>query len=172
MCIKLKMCLFLAMDESSFIPTRCAQFKKDAPDSFECVHFSDRNRKTKKQNAGNNKLKTDENVNDEVDIKKLKREVVKYGLTGFSAKKKQAAKIEMAVRLGAKPPPNKYLNYKELKVEKQKLTKEREEEQQLLNAGKTAGVANDKGKKFLLLKKRKEMKRNNILESYGKVKVS
>ncbi|KOB70701.1 Uncharacterized protein OBRU01_14943 [Operophtera brumata] len=50
----------------------------------------------------------------DLELKKIRHEVVKFGMSGFDANKKQEAKIALAVSLGAKPPRKPYINYKEL----------------------------------------------------------
>lgn len=153
----------------SFVKTKCAELRKDAAASFECVVFEDKRKSGVGRNSSSKK-----NINNpmasssDVDIRRVKREVIKFGLTGFDAKAKQEAKIEHAIRLGAKPPKKKFVNYKELKAEKARQLQEAEEKKKLMDAGKVKGVSNDKGKKYLALKKRKD----NILQDYGKVSSS
>ncbi|XP_047115286.1 uncharacterized protein C1orf131 [Schistocerca piceifrons] len=157
------------VDELSFVKTKCAELRKDAAASFECVVFEDKRKGVVGRNSSSKKNAKKSVLNSsDIDIRRVKREVIKFGLSGFDAKTKQEAKIEQAIRLGAKPPKKKYVNYKELKAEKARQLQEAEEKKKLMDAGKIKGVSSDKGKKYLAIKKRKD----NILQAYGKVSSS
>ncbi|KAK4301283.1 hypothetical protein Pmani_026567 [Petrolisthes manimaculis] len=70
--------------------------------------------------------------NSTMDVKLMKRvryDVFKLGMSGFNKKEKEDARIALAIKLGAKPPKNKAISYKEL-VEKKKEEKKKFEEEQ------------------------------------------
>ncbi|KAH3797763.1 uncharacterized protein C1orf131 homolog isoform X2 [Dreissena polymorpha] len=50
---------------------------------------------------------------DEFDMKQARFEVRKYGIAGFQGDQKEEAMTALLIKLGAKPPKNKYVNYKE-----------------------------------------------------------
>ncbi|CAN7994334.1 unnamed protein product [Ixodes hexagonus] len=50
----------------------------------------------------------------ELNFRKAKFDVIKFGIKGLEKPKQVEAKIALAVQLGAKPPKNKYVNYKQL----------------------------------------------------------
>jgi hypothetical protein len=69
--------------------------------------------------------------NENMSLKQAKFDVFKFGIKGFGKEDQENAKIQMAVKLGAAPPKNKCVNYKELinlknqeKLEKEQLLKE------------------------------------------------
>ena len=75
----------------------------------------------------------------------------------------------LILNIGAKPPKNKFINYKKLKEEKKLEILREQKRLRLQQLGKTKlGMSNAKGKTFD--KKRKRDK--NILTKYGKAKVS
>lgn len=55
--------------------------------------------KMNKKNKDNKQKKKD----DELDMNKLRHEVFKFGLKGFDNKTHKEARIELAIKLGAKP---------------------------------------------------------------------
>ncbi|GLV31091.1 hypothetical protein CBL_12164 [Carabus blaptoides fortunei] len=101
----------------------------------------------------------------EVDMKRARHEVLKFGMSGFDPEKKEEAKVKLAITLGAKPPKNKYKNYKQLQADKirsREVEKQRLDFQQL---GKNQlGKSNAKGKFF----KKRNKEKGSLLEGYGK----
>jgi len=77
---------------------------------------------TKKKNKSD---KADGESNLEIDLKRARQEVHRFGIKGLEQTDKQAAVLEMLIKLGAKAPKKQYVNYKELivakKAEKEKL---------------------------------------------------
>uniref|UniRef100_L7LZE0 Uncharacterized protein n=1 Tax=Rhipicephalus pulchellus TaxID=72859 RepID=L7LZE0_RHIPC len=69
----------------------------------------------------------------EISFKKARHDVLKFGIKGLDKPKQEEAKIALAVQLGAKPPKNSYLNYKEL-VNDRKEKKVKEREERIMNA--------------------------------------
>lgn len=75
-------------------------------------------------------------ITGEEDMKKLRFEVMKFGMTGFQKKKQEDERINLAIRLGAKPPKNKAVNYKQLiEIRKEEKRKELEEQKAKQEAG-------------------------------------
>lgn len=72
---------------------------------------------------------------DEKAEKRMRYDVFKFGMNGFHRKKKEDARVSLAIKLGAKPPKNKAVNYKILmamkKEEKEKEIQEREMKQKM-----------------------------------------
>ncbi|KAG7154480.1 hypothetical protein Hamer_G018231 [Homarus americanus] len=67
-------------------------------------------------------------VLDEKELKRVRYDVFKLGMSGFNKEKIQDTRLALAIKLGAKPPKNKAINYKDLlkmkKEEKQKMLEE------------------------------------------------
>ncbi|GJQ88254.1 hypothetical protein Trydic_g13242 [Trypoxylus dichotomus] len=107
-----------------------------------------------------------ETVN-EIDMKRARFEVIKFGMSGFDKQRKEKAKVQLAVKLGAKPPKQKYKNYKVIlktkKIEKNQEAKLKQKQQQ----PKAQNMKISTFKKDID-KKRKQEK--GILNIYGKVK--
>ncbi|ESO07204.1 hypothetical protein HELRODRAFT_170515 [Helobdella robusta] len=84
-------------------------------------------RKEKKDKKNKEKVKKSKI---EFDLKKAKMEVLQLGLKGLASDEKEDATVRMLTKLGAKPPKNKAVNYKEFlakkQSEKQNLLKEQE----------------------------------------------
>lgn len=132
----------------SLIMTKAALALKNAESNFKFVKFEAH--KPKKKKATENVETVDSKADaikfskNDLELKRIRHEVVKFGMSGFDANKKQEAKIALAVSLGksiflcmivdslvhkhlqlpififalsfpgAKPPPKPYINYKEL----------------------------------------------------------
>lgn len=85
----------------------------------EVVVFAEPGKKRKKDNVqSESKELTYKNDNDdedkpEFDLKRARFEVRKFGIKGFHGDQKKEAMTALLVKLGAKPPKNKYHNYKE-----------------------------------------------------------
>lgn len=69
----------------------------------------------------------------QIDFRKAKYDVIKFGIKGLEKPAQEEAKVALAVQLGAKPPKNKYVNYKEL-IEERKRRKALAVEQRETNA--------------------------------------
>ncbi|XP_076316277.1 40S small subunit processome assembly factor 1-like [Tachypleus tridentatus] len=68
----------------------------------------------------------------ELDLQKARYEVLKFGISGFEKQRKEEAEIALAIKLGAKPPKNQYVNYKQL-IEERKQKKTETNEQSTVN---------------------------------------
>ncbi|CAK1599427.1 unnamed protein product [Parnassius mnemosyne] len=151
----------------SIVLTKAALALKNAESNFKVVKFESYKSK-KKEPVENEESKTasDNQVmhsKKDLDLKKIRHEVVKFGMSGFDGTKKEEAKIALAVSLGAKPPKREYINYKEL-MQKRKEEKLKQKEERQLMISKT--VLKSCGKK-----KRKGINNDvgHFLSNYGKV---
>ncbi|CAG9823094.1 unnamed protein product [Phaedon cochleariae] len=102
------------------------------------------------------------------DIKRAKQEVIKFGTSGFDSQKKEEAKINLLIKLGAKPPKNKNQNYKLLLTEKKKKKEAELKLETFQQLGKNKfGKSNAKGKSF---DRKRRKGKGDLLDIYGKVK--
>jgi hypothetical protein len=153
------------MEELTRIPTRCSKLQNiDASNIHVVVH---KNKKTGSSVRCAYVDHLEDKVDTkELDMKKVRYEVFKFGMSGFKPEKKEEVKVALAVKLGALPPKNKSYNYKEYKLMKEKQLKGQLEQQKLLAIGKTAtGKASTKGKKKFVNRKGRH---SGILDPYGK----
>lgn len=127
----------MALNELNIIPTKAALAKKSlSQHEFKCTTFE--SHKPKQKSLTNKKSNSVEKPSNIFDIKRSKHEVFKFGTSGLESKDKEVAKIALAMKLGAKPSKNKYVNYKDLLAEKRvQLDRERESEA-LSRMGKNA----------------------------------
>uniref|UniRef100_A0A1E1WAZ5 Uncharacterized protein n=1 Tax=Pectinophora gossypiella TaxID=13191 RepID=A0A1E1WAZ5_PECGO len=149
----------------SLIKTKAALALKDAESNFQVVKFEahkPKKRKVLEDDKNDYKGQAPYSKKD-LDLKKIRHEVVKYGMSGFDGSRKEEAKIALAVSLGAKPPKREYVNYKELmQKRKQEKLKEKEEKQQMI----AKSILHSVGKKK---KKGPAHDVGHLLSSYGKV---
>ena len=153
-----------------FIVTRCVKNKNQALKNFTSVAYEAPKKKKTKTSIDQKEFKPEISEDEkppmdlrkqqEIEMKRARFEVIKFGMTGLKKKKAQEAKIALAVSLGAKPPRNKKKNYKEILNEK-KLQKVKEERQKT-TSGLTQSLKKPK-------KRRKFNKESGILGVYGKV---
>ncbi|XP_022905809.1 uncharacterized protein C1orf131 homolog [Onthophagus taurus] len=152
-----------------FIPTKGSQIKEHPTDNFKVIKYESHKPKRKNdtyKEAVEEKLDIKAN---ELNIKRAKFEIMKFGMSGFDQQKKEEAKIQLAIKLGAKPPKNKYRNYKELIEEKKREKLEEEKTIKLQQSGKNKmGKSIAKGKSFDR-KRRKGKETKGLLDVYGKV---
>ncbi|KAJ8734286.1 hypothetical protein PYW07_014837 [Mythimna separata] len=147
----------------SLILTKAALALKNPDTNFQYIKFEAHKAKKKPvaESSGKSDLRP-ENHSKDLDLKKIRHEVVKFGMSGFDPTKKEEARIALAVSLGAKPPKKEYLNYKELmQKRKQEKIKETEEKQQM----RSKSVLQTAGKK----KKKANNDVGHFLSGYGKV---
>ncbi|EEZ98488.1 hypothetical protein TcasGA2_TC000985 [Tribolium castaneum] len=154
------------MISEDFIPTRGSLKKGTQSIDFKSVSFeSYKPKKQEKIEISNEKPQNKKS--EDFNIRRAKHEIVKFGMSGFDPEKKEEAKIQLAIKLGAKPKKNKYKNYKLLKEERAKLKQEEKTKAQFQQLGKNAiGKSTAKGKGFD--RKRKKAK-GGLLDVYGKV---
>ncbi|KAL0109451.1 hypothetical protein PUN28_014489 [Cardiocondyla obscurior] len=152
-----------------FVPTRGSQVKQAATSSYVSVNYKAPKKKLKyTENSDNNedistvkKTQVEQRQEQEKEMKKLRYEIIKFGMSGFEKPKARKAKVELAISLGAKPPKNKRINYKSLKT-RQKIEKEKAKEKEENKSGLTSSLVKSKSKKT-------RKKDSGILHIYGKV---
>ncbi|XP_054008257.1 uncharacterized protein C1orf131 homolog [Hylaeus anthracinus] len=152
-----------------FIATRVSKMKKGAPKEFISVNYVGPKKKMKKNVCLQENMEKgtkedtyiDRKKKQELEMKRVRYEVMKFGMSGLEKSEANKAKIELIINLGAKPPKNQNINYKELKN-----TKMREKE---MNKKKEHAS----GLKGSMVKhkttKTRKKKSDGILEVYGKV---
>ncbi|XP_072935268.1 40S small subunit processome assembly factor 1 [Epargyreus clarus] len=148
----------------SLVLTKAALAAKDAQSNFQVVKFE--SYKSKKKEKSENVEQTVQKrpgTQKDMDLKRIRHEIVRFGMSGFDATKKEEAKIALAVSLGAKPPKKEYVNYKELMAKRKEEKQKKEEEKQSMisksilqrvSKKKKKGPGNDVG---------------HFLSNYGKV---
>ncbi|XP_041973762.1 uncharacterized protein C1orf131-like [Aricia agestis] len=147
----------------SLIVTKAALALKNAESNFEVVKYESHKPKKKALESKDTPESSDKVARKkELDLKRVRHEIVKFGMSGFDATKKEEAKIALAVSLGAKPPKREYVNYKDLMANRKK-EKEKEKQEKQLMMAKT--VFANKTKK----KKSQNNDVGHLLSSYGKV---
>lgn len=87
------------MDE--FIPTRASMAKKSNATDIQVVSYESHKPKAKTVKQSKEVYKPNEFSNDVgFDIKEAKHEVIKFGMSGFTGKRKEKAKMQLAIKLG------------------------------------------------------------------------
>lgn len=162
-----------------FIPTLVSKVKKDAIKGFVSVNYKKPTKKRKDNvtkseedevrnkvpnsrfNVANNKLEEDrdEKKEQEREMKRIRYEVMKFGMSGFEKLKAEEAKVDLAISLGAKPPKKKGINYKELKEKRKNNTEQRVKHV----SGLDKSLVKHRSKKI------RKKNSNDILGVYGKV---
>ncbi|KAK0085882.1 hypothetical protein PV325_004276 [Microctonus aethiopoides] len=160
---------------SEFVMTRAAQAKKSCQENFVTVTYTAPKKKNSINNTesikstlgdklgkfNSNSGKIDQNREHELEMKRLRWDVMKFGSSGFKGVAKHKAKVALAIELGAQPPKNRRQNYKKLLLRKSKLKK--------------AAAENEKNKSGLSeslkkpMKDKKTRKESGLLNLYGKV---
>lgn len=83
----------------SLILTKAALALKNAENNFQVVKF-EAHKPKKKQVDNKLESKQIDNSKKDLDLKKIRHEIVKFGMSGFDPTKKKEAKIALAVSLG------------------------------------------------------------------------
>lgn len=85
----------------SIVLTKAALALKNAESNFQVVKF-EAHKPKKKQNEEESKNDPKQTVpsKKDLDLKKIRHEIVKFGMSGFDTTKKEEAKIALAVSLG------------------------------------------------------------------------
>ncbi|XP_057324759.1 uncharacterized protein C1orf131 homolog [Microplitis mediator] len=148
---------------SGFVMTRAAQVKKNAQENFVAVTYTAPKKKIKKTGDAVNKINEpqDKEEDQEKEMKRLRWDVMKFGSSGFEGAAKHKAKVALAISLGAKPPKNRRMNYKNLKLKRSREKEEAAKEQE-----HQSGLASSLKK---TMKKKRVRKETGILDVYGKV---
>lgn len=156
-----------------FVPTRAVRAKKGAEEKFQSVTYTAYKKKEKSTDDLTKKISKDEEEarllprsereerarrKQELEMKRVRHDIIKFGMSGFDKEKAQEAKVALAVTLGAKPPKNKAKNYKDLKLEK----KEKGKGEIKIASGVTSSLKKHKSKNV-------KKKDTGILKIYGKV---
>ncbi|XP_044015560.1 uncharacterized protein C1orf131 homolog [Aphidius gifuensis] len=153
-----------------FVMTKGARDKQNIVENFVSVTHSSYKKKPKQQNDDINKFKLNKNDNDDIDprrkqeieMKRLRWDIMKFGSSGFDKTTKNKAKVELAISLGAIPPKNRAQNYKRLQ-QNRKLEKTKEKETPERQSGVRRSLKSTK------TKKKRVKKDTGILGVYGKV---
>lgn len=160
--------------ELDIVPTRAMRLQTATQSSVKATVFE--SYKSKKSaltpNLKGRPAGTSTNASESVpefDLKRAKHEVLNFGISGFDSKDKHAAKLALAIRLGAKPPKNSYTNYKDLLVEKKKQQTEAAEQSAFRQIGKNSQGAASVTYKKLHSARRKKKLQGQIDRHYGVV---
>ncbi|KAK2584520.1 hypothetical protein KPH14_006891 [Odynerus spinipes] len=108
----------------------------------------------------NTNTQLDRRKQQELEMKRARYDVIKFGISGFEAAKAKEAKVALAIKLGAKPPKKPSLNYKVLKVERKKEAAATKDNEQV--SGLSQSMVKHKNRN-------KHKKNSGILGMYGKV---
>lgn len=157
-----------------FIPTRGSVTKRKTDADFIFVDY--KSYKSKKNEKTSFPQTTPTKTGDEskdasinvFNIKKVKHEVVQFGMTGFTNKERKEARVELAIKLGAKPERRKCINYKRLKQQKEAEKEQLKHQTDFFQLGKNMGVSTAKIKGF----GKKTKAKTGIINEYGVVRVS
>ncbi|XP_043577974.1 uncharacterized protein C1orf131 homolog [Bombus pyrosoma] len=160
-----------------FIPTRVSKIKTDVVNEFVSVNYEKPKKRISTieskenndvENSRFNVTKNEQNENDEkrkqeLEMKRVRYEVMKFGMSGFKGAKAEEAEIALAISLGAKPPKKKGINYKILQ-RKRKGEKKRRQNDVTRASGLERSLINHKNKKA-----RWKRGSDGLLNVYGKV---
>lgn len=160
-----------------FIPTRVSKIKQDVVKEFVSVNYEKPKKRIKTieskenndvENSKFNVTKNERNENDEkrkqeLEMKRVRYEVMKFGMSGFKGAKAEEAEMALAISLGAKPPKKKAINYKILQ-RKRKGEKKTRQNDVTHASGLERSLINHKNKKA-----RWKRGSDGLLNVYGKV---
>lgn len=90
----------MSTDALAFIPTKSSLLKRKAPSEFQVVTFESHKPKAKKAPAESLQDNTRQSKPNELDMKRARHEVLKFGMSGFDPEKKEEAKVKLAISLG------------------------------------------------------------------------
>lgn len=155
------------------VPTRAMRLQKpEAASEFKAVVFEAHKSKQKsgvRRTNDSNKSKS-KNEDDALDMKRVRHEVFNFGISGYNFQDQQKAKIALAVKLGAKPPKNKYQNYKELQEAKKQAKEKEKEEAYIRTVGKnSAGMATVSCNKLVDRYAKKRSKKQRSANAVGEL---
>ena len=128
----------------------------------EVVTFVDHKKRNKSKQAGDTGISNADERGSvanrkEITMKEARFQVFKFGVSGMDKKSKEEANTALAVRLGAKPERNKFLDYKDLKEER-KLEKEEKEMMEEERKRSLQGVRKSSNTNGLAIKKGSNLK--------------
>lgn len=151
-----------------FVMTRGARQKQNVEEDFVSITHERHKKKPKKEKSDLTGKKNDENSNidpkrqQEIEMKRLRWDIMKFGTSGFDKKKQKSAKLDLLLSLGARPPKNGCMHIKKLQ-EIRKREKIRENKP-VRDSGAAGSL-----KKIRKPKKKREKKDSGILGVYGTV---
>nr|CAH7718022.1 unnamed protein product [Callosobruchus chinensis] len=155
----------MSKKDLGMIPTKASLKGKTQLDFQVTSHISHKPRKGITADNIAESAISDEKNTKVYSIKRLKQEIKSFTLQ--NAENKREAKLQLAIKLGAKPPKNKYTNYKTLVKEKQKQKRKEMKAAAFQQLGKNShGRCNAKGKSF---DRKRKKEKGGILDIYGKV---
>lgn len=121
------------------VPTRAMLLqKKEAETQFKAVVHESHKAKKRTPKTAALKRSAGDKDDDGVDMKRMKNEVINFGLSGYNFQDRQKAKIALAVKLGAKPPKSEYKNYKTLQAENKQAKQKAKEDAYIRTVGKNS----------------------------------
>ncbi|KRT78912.1 hypothetical protein AMK59_7454, partial [Oryctes borbonicus] len=154
----------------NFIPTRGSKKKKDEEIDFSFIVHQSYKPKEKQVPLHPQPAKSKDAISeatDEINMKRARFEIIKFGMSGFNKQKKVEAKVQLAIKLGAKPPKQKYKNYKDVLKEKRKERIKEEKRKLKLQQGRSQITQISAYKKHMDKRRKKE---KGILDIYGTAK--
>lgn len=101
-----------------------------------------------------------------LNLKNTRFEIMKFAMSSYKSQEKEDAKVALAIKLGAIPHKSKYVNYKELKNDKNKERMEAKNSEKMQTLGKILKKSGRKHSQTMLPGKRGS---TGILGQYGKV---
>lgn len=122
------------------VPTRAMLLKRNitASSEFKAIVFESHKSKSKSTKLAKKRPANNQKDDSGLDLKRTRREVFNFGITGYDFQDQQKAKISLAVKLGAKPPKNQYKNYKDLQDELKKSKEKAKEDEYIQTVGKSS----------------------------------
>lgn len=153
-----------------FVPTRVSQIKKNATSDYVSVSYEAPKKKSKpadglhdneeQKDSKTKQTPTELKEQQEKEMKRMRYDVIKFGMSGFEKPKAKKAKVELAISLGAIPAKNRKMNYKTLK--KSRIIEKQRKKEEKHTSGFTSSLLRPKSKKV-------HKKDSGILGVYGKV---
>ncbi|CAL7947984.1 unnamed protein product [Xylocopa violacea] len=175
-----------------FVATRVSKIKRDAEKQFVLVSYEKpgkrktevvEGKESNEQESSKFSAKKDkeseyidERRKQELKMKRVRYEVMKFGMSGFKGAEAEEAEVALAISLGAKPPKNKGINYKTLVSERKRQKKAQKRDAKLASGlekslltfkNKNKDKSKDKNKHGNQKTHRKHS--DSLLRIYGKV---
>jgi len=156
-----------------FVSTRGARAKASVREDFVSIEYIARKKKKATDSVALSRKPSEDNRDEdgvdpkkqqELEMKRARYDVIKFGMSGFGNVEANRAKVAAAIALGARPPKNEKVPYKKLKEDRRR-AKEKIAKQERVS-GATKSLAKLRGGR----KNRDNKKRESgILGVYGKV---
>lgn len=96
-----------------FIPTRCSRKKQNEEINVDVVvhkSYKSKRKQAKPENYSEISKSTQpvpQQPTNEINMKRARFEIIKFGMSGFNKQKKEEAKVQLAIKLGCYNPVNK-----------------------------------------------------------------